>query len=86
MAEQEEEDHSYIRTAVTLGGADMINDWLTVEDNRADKALVTDMVLVPAAMYGQLRVLETALQYGRPLGHTSTHTYNSTNMPIILQT
>lgn len=61
----EPEDHSYIRTAVTLGAADMISDWLTVETNQANKGLVTDMVLVPAAMYGQLRVLANALQYGR---------------------
>ncbi len=65
MAEPEEEDHSYIRTAVTLGAADMISDWLSVETNQCNKALVTNMVLVPAAMYGQLAVLETALRYGK---------------------
>ncbi len=60
----EPEDISYTRTAVTLGAAEVISDWLTVEAHQSNKAEVTDMVLVPAAMYGQLRLLEAALQYG----------------------
>ncbi len=54
----EPEDISYTRTAVTLGAAEVISDWLTVEAHQSNKAEVTDMVLVPAAIY--VRAAETA--------------------------
>lgn len=60
----EPEDNSYIRTAVTLGNEGLITDWLQVSAHQQNKAEVTDMVLVPAAMYGQLSLLEQALEYG----------------------
>ena len=59
----EEEDYSYIRTAVTLGNVDFIKDLIPNFVN--DKAKITNYFLIPAAMYGQLELLECALEYGK---------------------
>jgi len=67
MAERtdpEPEDHAYIRTAVTLGNYEIIKDWLSVEEHQRNRAMVTDLILVPAAMYGQLELIDCALKYG----------------------
>lgn len=60
----EPEDNAYIRTAVTLGNVEIIQEWLHVEEHKKDASSITDLVLVPAAMYGQLGLLEHALEFG----------------------
>lgn len=65
----EKEDYSYIRTAVTLGNVDFIKD--LVPHLVHDKATITNYILVPAAMYGQLELLECALHYGKRVEYFS---------------
>ena len=52
----------YIRTAVTYGRLDLIKDWAPHQREHPER--VSEVVLCPAAMYGQLEVLEFALDYG----------------------
>lgn len=62
-SEEAEDQDSYIRdVAAVWGHLDLIEPWLPL--NRHDRAKVTDYVLFPSAMYGQLEVLKLALRYG----------------------
>ena len=59
-----EDEDSYIRDVAAMWGhLDLIEAWLP--HHRQDKAKVTDYVLFPSAMYGQLEVLNLALRYGK---------------------
>lgn len=58
----EEDPDFYIPTAATWGHLDLIRDWLPLQ--RDDPGKVTEKVLFPATMYGQLEVLDYALPYG----------------------
>ncbi len=60
----EEDPDFYVPTAATWGHLDLIRDWLPLQDDNPSK--VTELVLFPAAMYGQLEVLVHALPYGEP--------------------
>ena len=61
--EPKEDPDFYIRTiAATWGHLDLIKEW--IPHHRDDPAKITDHVLIPAAMYGQLEVLEFALEQG----------------------
>ena len=61
--EPTEDPDFYIRTiAATWGHLDLIKEWLP--HHRDHPAKITDHVLIPAAMYGQLEVLEFALESG----------------------
>ena len=70
----------YIRTAVTYGRLDLVKDWLP--HNRGAPHRVSELVLFPAAMFGQLEVLSCGLDYGkqhstdgmRIILHVVTHT------------
>ena len=53
----------YIRTAVTYGRLDLVKDWLP--HHRGDPHRVSELVLFPAAMFGQLEVLSCGLDYGK---------------------
>ena len=62
--EDEEDPDDYISTAVMFGrNEDLISEWLSA--NKDQPGRVTDLILTPAAMYGQLHVLEQALPYGK---------------------
>lgn len=52
----------YIRTAVTYGRLDLVKDWLP--HHRDDPHRVSELVLFPAAMFGQLELLSLALEFG----------------------
>ena len=52
----------YIRTAVTYGRLDLVQEWLPHHLQYPER--ITELVLFPAAMYGQLEVLGCALQHG----------------------
>ena len=54
----------YIRTAVTYGRIDLVQEWLP--HNLEDPGRITELVLFPAAMYGQLEILGCALERGEP--------------------
>ena len=59
----EEDEDSYIRDVASVWGRlDLIKDWLP--HHKGDRAKITDYVLFPAAMYGQLDVLRLALPEG----------------------
>ena len=59
----EEDPDFYISTlAAPWGHLDLIQDWLKIHGSEPGK--VTEKVLFPAAMYGQLEVLEVAIPYG----------------------
>lgn len=61
--ESKEDPDFYIRTiAATWGHLDLIKEW--IPHHRDDQAKITDHVLIPAAMYGQLEVLKFALEHG----------------------
>ena len=61
--ETEEDPDSYIRTlAAPWGHLDLIKEWM--EHHKHERERVTELVLFPAAMYGQLEVLEYALPFG----------------------
>ncbi len=63
--EAEDED-SYIRDVAAMWGhLDLIGAWLP--HHRHDPAKVTEYVLFPSAMYGQLEVLNLALTCGKLL-------------------
>ena len=58
-----EDKDSYIRDVAAMWGhLDLIEAWLPHQ--RHDPAKVTEYVLFPAAMYGQLEVLNLALRHG----------------------
>lgn len=61
---KEKEDYSYIRTAVTLGNTEIIHDQLPYI--KLDRNIITNFILIPAAMYGQLELLNLVLEYGKP--------------------
>ena len=62
-SEPKEDPDFYIRTiASTWGHLDLIKEW--IPHHRDDRAKITDHVLIPAAMYGQLEVLKFALKDG----------------------
>ena len=52
----------YIRTAVTYGRLDLVKDWLP--HHHGDPHRVSELVLFPAAMFGQLELLSCGLDYG----------------------
>ena len=52
----------YIRTAVTYGRLDLVQDWLP--HHRDDPGRVSELVLFPSAMFGQLELLSFGLEYG----------------------
>ena len=59
-----EDKDSYIRdVAAVWGHLDLIEAWLP--HHQHDQAKVTDYILFPSAMYGQLEVLKLALRYGK---------------------
>ena len=62
--EKEDDPDGYIRTiASTWGHVDLIKEWLP--HHQGDPAKITDNVLIPAAMYGQLEILKMAIEYGK---------------------
>ena len=64
--EPKEDPDFYIRTiAATWGHLDLIKEW--IPHHLEDRAKITDHVLIPAAMYGQLEVLKLALKHGETL-------------------
>ena len=64
--EPKEDPDFYIRTiAATWGHLDLIKEW--IPHHLEDRAKITDHVLIPAAMYGQLEVLKLALKHGENL-------------------
>lgn len=64
--EPKEDPDFYIRTiAATWGHLDLIKEW--IPHHLEDRAKITDHVLIPAAMYGQLEVLKLALKHGESL-------------------
>lgn len=52
----------YIRTAVTYGRLDVVKEWLP--HHRDDPQRITQLVLFPAAMFGQFELLSFCLEYG----------------------
>ena len=61
--EPKEDPDFYIRTiAATWGHLDLIKEW--IPHHLEDRAKITDHVLIPAAMYGQLEVLKLGLEHG----------------------
>ena len=59
-----EDPDSYIRTiASTWGHTDLVGEWLP--HHRDNPSKITDNVLIPAAMYGQLEVLKLGLEFGK---------------------
>ena len=61
--EEQEDEDSYIRDVAAMWGhLDLIEPWLP--HHRHEPAKVTEYVLFPAAMYGQLEVLKLALRDG----------------------
>ena len=61
--EPTEDPDFYIRTiAATWGHLDLVKEW--IPHHREDPAKITDQVLIPAAMYGQLELLKFALEFG----------------------
>ena len=54
----------YIRTAVTYGRLDVVKEWLP--HHRGGPRRVSELVLFPAAMFGQLELLQYCLDYGEP--------------------
>lgn len=60
--------NDYIRlVASTWGHLDLIEEWLPHHvDN---PAMISEYVLFPSAMYGQLELLKMALRYGRFIDH-----------------
>ena len=54
----------YVRTlAATWGHLDLIRDWVQLHEDEPGK--VTENVLFPSAMYGQLEVLNFAIPFGK---------------------
>jgi Leucine-rich repeat (LRR) protein len=60
----------YIRTAVTYGRLDVVKDWLP--HHRDDPQRISQLVLFPAAMFGQLELLIFCLDYG-DMNHREEH-------------
>lgn len=61
--EEEEDEDSYIRDVAAMWGhVDLIQAWLPHHLHEPGK--ITEYVLFPAAMYGQLEVLSMALRHG----------------------
>jgi len=59
----DEDPDFYVRTlAATWGHLDLVQDWLQHHTHEPGK--VTENVLFPAAMYGQLEVLDLAIPFG----------------------
>ena len=59
----DEDPDFYVRTlAATWGHLDLVRDWLQHHEHEPGK--VTENVLFPAAMYGQLEVLGHAIPFG----------------------
>ncbi len=60
----DDDPDGYIRTIASTwdGHIDLIKDWLP--HHRDNPGKITDNVLIPAAMYGQLEVLRLALDLG----------------------
>ena len=63
-------EEDYIRTAVTYGRLDLVKDWLP--HHRGDPHRVSELVLFPAAMFGQLELLSSGLDYGERRVHFTT--------------
>ena len=62
--ELEEDEDSYIRDVASVWGRlDLVEAWLPHHRDNGDK--ITDYVLFPSAMYGQLSVLKSALSDGK---------------------
>lgn len=60
-----DEPDMYIRTlASTWGHLDLIRNWMQHHMHEQDRAKVTELVLFPAAMYGQLEILQYAIGFG----------------------
>lgn len=60
---REEDEDSYIRDVASVWGHyDLVQAWLPHHSH--EKAKVTDYVIFPSAMYGQLEVLKLALPLG----------------------
>lgn len=60
----DEDPDFYVRTlAATWGHLDLVQDWLQHHTHEPGK--VTENVLFPAAMYGQLEVLDLAIPFGK---------------------
>ena len=58
-----EDPDFYIRNIAAIWGLlDLIKDW--IPHHIHEKGKVTDHVLFPAALYGQLQVVQYALKYG----------------------
>lgn len=58
-----EDQDSYIRDVASVWGRlDLVRDWLPHHQGHPPK--ITDYVLFPSAMYGQLKVLKLALPHG----------------------
>lgn len=63
VEDDDDDPDSYIRTiASTFGHIDLIREWLP--HHQHDRGKVTYNVVIPAAMYGQLEVLNMAVRYG----------------------
>lgn len=60
-ADDDFDPDDYIRTAVTYGRLDLVKDWLP--HHLHDHQRVSELVLFPAAMFGQLELLEFCLQH-----------------------
>ena len=67
----------YIRTAVTYGRLDVVKDWLP--HHRDDYQRISQLVLFPAAMFGQLELLSFCLDYGEANSSRQISTENDTN-------
>ena len=65
----------YIRTAVFYGRLDVVKDWLPHQ--RGDPGRVSELVLCPAAMYGQLEVLRCGLDYGEPASYIAYSSFGA---------
>lgn len=63
--EEDFDPDDYIRTAVTYGRLDLVRDWLP--HHRGDPHRISELVLFPAAMFGQLELLSCGLDYGKEL-------------------
>lgn len=62
--EADEDQDSYIRDVASVWGLlELVRDWLPHHRDNPDK--ITDYVLFPSALYGQLQVLKLALSNGR---------------------
>ena len=62
FADEDFDPDDYIRTAVTYGRLDLVEDWVPHHQDHPDR--VSELVLFPAAMFGQLELLGFGIDYG----------------------